>query len=173
MKSKKTIVGALLLLASVIVSVGCSSDKKQTFREPCSKLSWDGPNVIEKEYASYAIVDIRQDFETIDTFDASGLINADNFVETLTLEIKSNADIVKAEKLIHYYPTIWSDMEDEVIQLIYLFDHEYTHTININVDDNVIEYNAINNISPEVEDHFRRLTPNDILHSIKKVPEEY
>ena len=127
-------------------------------------------NASQDEILTISLDDICKDK---DTCDARTLIG-NNYFYGGKIKIQTDAQIVKAEKITHFYPTIWSGLEDDVIQVIYLFDMEYKDVLPLSVSDNTIEYHpeAYGSLKA-INAHFDAITQNQLLAAIKQVPNEY
>ena len=110
-----------------------------------------------------------------DVFDAHRLIGPNYILgDYLKIKFKSDAKVVRAEKVVHLYPTVWSGRERNLMQYIYLFDLEYCIVQPLDVKRGVIFYPAGGPFRNEASDrYFRDLSKSQILSSVQKVPEEY
>lgn len=105
----------------------------------CPRSNDNGDSVVGyfNEDHSKVTIDFGDKFYKQDTFDCHEFIG-ENYVgsDILSISIKPDGDkIVKAEKDICYYPTLWSAPEDDAIQFVYLFDLCYNYTKVLKVKD--------------------------------------
>lgn len=119
------------------------------------------------------IIDLQGDQECNEIIDAHELIGANYFYGN-KIKILSDAEIVKAEKIVHFYPTIWGGMDNEVIQFIYLYNLEYKYIQSLEVLDGIITYpTSIDKSDKDVCGFFEALTKQQVLTALEKVPAEY
>jgi len=175
MKAKKihnTIMAFSLLGIMSCTGKGNSSD---SYGPTDGRLSWNSEYVTMTDDNSFATIDLKDRFDKEDTFDAHNLIGGNYLVgSSLKIKIQTDAEIVKAEKVTHLYPTIWAGENDEAIQFIYLFDLEYKDVLPLQVTDGIIEYPAYGEgSSSAIKEYFDKVTKSQILSAIDKVPEEY
>jgi len=175
---KTNIIQNILLILSFMGLVSCSGNSNSNrFGTEKVRLSWDSEYVTMSDDRSLATIDLKDKFDKEDTFDARTLIGRSYIVDTtftLQIKIKTDAEIVKAEKITHLYPTIWAGMNVEVSQYVYLYNLEYKDILPLNISDGVIEYPADGKgSSSAIKEYFDKITISQIFASIEKVPEEH
>ena len=80
-----------------------------------------------------------------------------------------NDEIVRAEKVVHYYPSIWHDS-----QSVYLYNHGYSSIQELEVRDDYIYYykedkSSLRNDTNYVR-HFLSISKQDIIDAINETP---
>lgn len=155
MKKMKEPLSILLLCVGMLLS-SCSGKNSA---QPCDVTT----------------IDLGDRFEKMDTFDCHEVLGINYATaDTLNLKIQTDAQIVKAEKLSYYYPTMWSDIDDDLIQFIYLYDQEAVVKEELNVDNNIIQYPVGSSQNRSlVENNFRNITREEAMRSIENVPYTY
>lgn len=120
-------------------------------------------------------IDLKDRFDKEDIFDAREFFGDNYFAdESLILKIKTDAEIIKAENITHFYPTIWSSIDDKAIQLIYLFDIEYNDTLTLETANGFIKYHKREeSLPPTIKDFYSKITKSQVMSAIEKVPQEY
>lgn len=176
MRKKKDFILTLWLGTIFIGMISCKGNfQSEANSQDDIKLSWNSKYVTMSSDKSSATIDLKDRFDKEVLFDAHDLIGTSYIIgESLKIKIQSEAEIVKAEKITNYYPTIWAGMNDEIIQFIYLFDLGYKDVLPLIVENEIIEYPAHGlGTDAELKDHFRKITKKQIITSIDKVPTEY
>lgn len=172
----KTIYFYIFFFTFLICLVGCKGTQDETNKSEELQLSWDCEYVTMSDDKCFATINLKDKFLEKDTFDAHRLIG-DNYLvgQSLDIKIESDAEIVRAEKVTHFYPTIWAGENDNVIQFIYLFDMEYRDVLQLTVTNNVIKYPSYGRISSssKIHSYFAKITKEQITSAIEKVPDEY
>lgn len=155
MKKMKEPLSILLLCVGMLLS-SCSGKNSA---QPCDVTT----------------IDLGDRFEKDDTFDCHEVLGINYATaDTLNLKIQTDAQVVKAEKLSYYYPTMWSDIDDDLIQFIYLYDQEAVVKEELNVDNNIIQYPVGSSQNRSlVEKNFRNITQEEAMRSIENVPNTY
>lgn len=176
LQKEKNFILIFLLFALFISMVSCKGNfPSEDNSQQNTELSWDSKYVTMSFDKRMATIDLKDKFDKEVQFDAHNLIGANYIIgESLNIKIQSDAEIVKAEKITHYYPTIWAGMDDEVIQFIYLFDYEYKDIFPLTIENEIIKYPA-HELGGDgtIKDYFRKITKKQIVSSIEKVPAEY
>lgn len=125
---------------------------------------------------SKIVIDLGDRFYKQNYFGCNEFIG-ENYVgsDILRITIKPDDDkIVKAEKVICYYPTLWAAPEDDAIQFVYLFDLCYKYTKNLKVKDGIIYYTTSSSEGlDEGRPYFSKITRKQLVASIKKIANEY
>lgn len=179
MKALKTF---LLLAISVTLTfpiLGCNGRTNSDVAS--DKMSQDGDIVNGivgnfNEEQSKVTIDLGGQFYKQNIFDCHEYIGENSVgSDILRITIKPDGDkIVKAEKTICYYPTLWSAPEDDAIQFDYLFDLCYKYTKDLKVKDGVIFYPTSSNEGiDEGKSFFSKITQKELIASIKKISKEY
>ena len=176
---KSNIIQNTIITLSLLGIVACNnkSNSSDSYGPTDGRLSlsWDSEYVTMSKENSFATIDLKDRFDKEDTFDAHNLIGENYLVgSSLKIKIKADAEIVRAEKITHLYPTIWASTWLAAIQFIYLFDLEYRDVLPLQVTDGIIEYPAYGEgSSSAIKKYFDNISKNQILTSIDKVPEEF
>ena len=131
MKLIPVIVIALLAMAGCHRSKGAKEIDSHQLTRNCTCVSFNDDVVI---------INI-EDLAQVDTFDAHEIIGANYaYRDPLRIKIKSEDDIIKAEKVTYFYPTIWAGVDDDIMQFIYLFNLVYRDVMPLKIDNGIIEY---------------------------------
>lgn len=158
----KNILKSVLFVWTIVVLTGCNSGQQSNHTV-----------VDEDTNDSDLTISLNDIFKDKDTCDADTLIGS-NYFYGGKIKILSDAQIVKAEKYTHLYPTIWSDPDDDVIQFIYLFNFEYKDVLPLSVAGNTIEYDPEARGSQDaINAYFDAITKSQLMSAIKQVPSEY
>lgn len=160
-----------VVLLSITFLVSCRNGKDPS--DDDVKLTHESKYV--KDKGDIVSIDINELIDKRDTLDACEIIGANYaLVDTLRIEMKSDAEIVRAEKVTCYYPTVWSEPDDEAIQCLYLFNLGFVDVMPLNLNKGIVEY-PLEGLYSEKDylDYFNKITKSEILSSIDRVPEEY
>lgn len=168
----------LIFLALMLVGFVCctkNNSQSASYTPKHIKLSWDSEYVTMSDHESFATIDLEDRFYIEDTLDARELINPNYIMgDSLKIKIETDAKLIKAEKVIHYYPTMWAGPGDDVLQFIYLFNLECTDTLALSIYDDVINYPArLKRTESLLNEFFGNITRDQLLSSIELVPVEY
>ena len=158
-------VTALLFLMSLTMGItSCNSENKNFTR--------DQGEAIDEQLT---VIDMGKDFIEKDTFDCHQILGINYTVsDTLNLKIQTDATIISAEKVTHMYPTIWGDMDDELIQFVYLYDLGCEIKEDLPVSDGIIVYPVgTPSDKTETDKSFKTITQKQILDAIDNIPNEY
>ena len=164
-----TLALTMVLFVSCVNKSGIDGKDKST----CVLLSQNGWRVWALD--DVAVISLMDIVSEVDTFDVHEVIGA-NYANCDTLKIKflTGYDIVSAEKVTRYYPTIWSGPNGDVMQFIYLFNLCHSDTLPLNIHSSLIEYPLKTKGSDsEFKKYFGSITQSQILASIDSVPVEY
>jgi hypothetical protein len=165
MNFKKIIFVSCILIA--LLGINCCDTKN-------SKSNSNNESSVSQNGA-ITTIDLQGKFNDEGAIDAHDFIG-ENFVQSdpVMIKIKSDSKIIKAEKIVHYYPTIWAGPNDKAIQFIYLYDLEYKDIIPLKIKDGIIEYPLSGMNSKEAfKNYFGKITKQQLHSSIQKVPEMY
>lgn len=174
-------IGKAAFIALTIANLTCcasgsrNSDNNISSETGAVSISYRSDFVDINDGHTSVTINLKDMLERQDTFDAHELIGG-NYIggETLQIKFKCDAEVVKAEKVTHLYPTIWAGMDDKAIQFIYLFNLEYKDVQLLTVNDGIIDYpSSVEGLSETVKVYFDYLTKAQITSSIEKVPMEY
>ena len=171
----RSIISKIFLTIALLGVVSCGTKNSNSKIVTGAESSDDDSFVTYDEKNDLTIVDLKDQFNKEDSFGAHEFIG-ENYAkgDPVRIKIITDAQIVKAEKIVHYYPTIWAGPNDEAIQSIYLFNLEYKDKMSLKVKDGIIEYPMSGmNSEVEFEKFFGKITKAQLLSSIKKVPDEY
>lgn len=163
---------SVLFTISILTFTNCSNNSGNKSIDDGHKLTRTSSCVIHAD--DVVVIDING-YEAIDSFDAHEIISV-NYAgnDPLKIKLKSDADIVKAEKTIYYYPTIWSGTNDKVMQFVYLFNLGCKDVMSLKIDDGIMDYPVSNNIvDSKCRDFFESITKDQMLASIDSIPEAY
>lgn len=165
----------LFIIVAMVIMVSCRTASKghSTNKNTYVKLSRSDWRIWT--YDDIVVVDLTGNIAEADTFDAHEIIGKNHALcDILRIKFLTNFDIVSAEKITCYYPTIWAGANDDVMQFIYLFNLCYKDTCPLNVHNGVIEYPLKGRESnPVYLQYFGGITRNQMLTSIGSVPAEY
>lgn len=158
----------LLLFMIVFLMAGCSSyedTQKLTRKSRCVSYSFDDSRVT-----------INFGWEPgYDTLNACEIIGG-SYIYPSPLKIKAKyngATLIKAEKAINWYPTIWSSPDDDCIQLVYLFDLYYQEIKKLEIKDGYILYPSEVEMGKGAKVFFSNLDRQQLINGIEKIPIEY
>ncbi len=188
-----------------IISLSCSkSNTKQVDNtEPLSCQFAKHHHEVEIEYEiddlqrhidlhgdRHLVIDLADYFNQTDRF-YSDLFSNITWSDSVWFSPRPHHnDIIKAERINHYIPTIWSDNpeaglgekpdEHQLIQLISLVDLGYNVVIDLDIKDGYILLHSGNDpfrfdlkSDPKFTSHFNAITQQDLKDAIQRIPEEY
>ena len=172
MKKKEFLIFVLFAI-SIITFTNCSNNGRNKSIDDYPKLNLNSSCVTYTD--DVVIIDINNSEAQFDTFNAHEIIGSNYAVNNpLKIKMKSDADIVKAEKITYYYPTIWAGKNDKVMQFVYLFNLSYKDVIPLKIVDGIIDYPVRDNvIDKKYWDYFESITKEQMLASIDSVPDAY
>ncbi len=159
----------MAIFASCINNSGEGSDRESN-RVRLSQSSWRVWTLDD-----VAVINLMGIVSETDSFDVHEVIGV-NYANSDTLKIKflTGYDIVSAEKVTRYYPTIWAGNNDNVMQFIYLFNLCYSDTLPLSIHTGMIDYPLKANGSDSAyRQYFGRITQHQLLASIDSLPAEY
>lgn len=154
---------------------GCKHTESEINKSEDLCLSWDCEYVTMSNDNSFATINLKDRFNEKDTFDARGLIGNNYLVgESLDIKIETDAKIIRAEKVTHFYPTIWAGENDNAIQYIYLFNMEYKDVQPLTISNGIIKYPSCIRVgSSGFKSYFGKITKTQLTSAIEIVPTEY
>lgn len=176
MKRLITVISMLLILAS------CES------RKSSSLLSVNPEEMPENLFALPIEKDIDLKYQRPSTIDLSEIKDGINWIYTPLLrwcfgaddipgllKIKSDDKIVSAKLVVFYYPTIWSDFEDNVIQLIDFSTLASVGTRDIKIDKGLLLLNDSDLSAPpeNVTKQVANITQQDLLSALDDIGTAY
>lgn len=166
---------AISLSLAIIVFASCLNNNRNGEKNETTCLSLSQKDWRVWAFDDVTIINLMGVFSEVDTFDVHEVIGV-NYANSDTLKIKflTGYDIVSAEKVTCYYPTIWSGSNDNVMQFIYFFNLCYKDTLPLNIQSGVIVYPLKRKGSESgFLQYFGSITQSQLLASIDRVPEEH
>ena len=124
-----------------MVFASCLNNNQEGEKNETACLSLSQKDWRVWTFDDVTVINLMGVFSEVDTFDVHEVLGT-NYANSDTLKIKflTGYDIVSAEKVTCYYPTIWSSSNDNVMQFIYLFNLCYKDTMPLNIHSGMIEY---------------------------------
>lgn len=159
----------------VPIILSCNHNIKEVGNsEPSNKLELDKNVHLSSSYDEVK-VDLGENLERFDEFEARDLLSR-NYIDADNLKIKFDieSEIVGACYVENYYPTIWSDEDENLIQYIYLFNLGKEYKKDLKVEDGKTIYlSRVSTPYEEIESWFAPISKEMILSSIDKLPANY
>lgn len=121
------------------------------------------------------IINIQDGLDGDSIFDAHEIIGPNYSIsDPIKIQFNTDADIVKAQKITNYYPTIWAGLDNHTIQFVYLFDHCFKDTMDLEVYKKNVAYPLHGIFSKsKFQKFFSKISIGQIKKSIDQIPNEY
>lgn len=142
--------------------------------EPSCKLEL-GENVLISSSYDEVTIKLGEILDRCDVFDARELLSPSYLdLDNMKIKFDTDAEIIKAQYIENYYPTIWSELEDNLIQFVYLYDLGRSYKENLKIEDgNTIHVIRSSQPYKEIEKGFANITKEMVLSSIDNIPANY
>lgn len=171
MKYKK--ISLILFCISFIASIFSCNHTKYGEVNECTVEEFYGRYRIKSEQMGIKglqHIDLSAVWDKTDEFEYAYL--GINYRDTgyVYLELVNNGDeLIRAEELVEYYASIWSDMDDDVIQFIELRDLSYTIHTALDIEEGIIKYPQSNHRDDSnMIKYFNSISKKQLIQAIKK-----
>ena len=172
---KHSFLHSIILVLTMAIFANCINNSREGSERVSTRVRLSQNSWRVWTLDDVAVINLMGIVSQTDSFDVHEVIGA-NYANSDTLKIKflTGYDIVSAEKVTRYYPTIWAGSNDNVMQFIYLFNLCYSDTLSLNIHNGMIEYPLkANGCDSAYRQYFGSITQHQLLASIGSLPAEY